>query len=149
CHPGTPKLFVGDISRKTGGWLRPHRSHQSGLDADIGFYYRDAPAWFVGATVQNLDVERTWALGRAIIEGGNVEYVFIDHRVQRWLNPAAGADASLFEVDTTKKDALIRPAAGHATHFHVRFRDPAAAALGAKVTPLVPGVVLAARVRRR
>jgi hypothetical protein len=26
--PGTPPLRVNDISKKDGGWHRPHRSHQ-------------------------------------------------------------------------------------------------------------------------
>ena len=36
--PNTPKLAVGDLSRKRGGFFPPHVSHQSGLDADIGYY---------------------------------------------------------------------------------------------------------------
>ncbi len=28
-HPGTPPLYVGHISRKSGGYVSPHRSHQS------------------------------------------------------------------------------------------------------------------------
>jgi len=28
------------MGTKDGGYLRPHRSHQSGRDADIGLFYR-------------------------------------------------------------------------------------------------------------
>jgi penicillin-insensitive murein endopeptidase len=34
-------LFVGDLSSKNGGPLSGHRSHQSGRDADVGFYVKD------------------------------------------------------------------------------------------------------------
>ncbi|MEM9067665.1 MAG: penicillin-insensitive murein endopeptidase [Myxococcota bacterium] len=40
-HPGSV-MVAGDLSRRRGGRLRPHRSHRAGRDADIGFYLRDA-----------------------------------------------------------------------------------------------------------
>jgi hypothetical protein len=38
----------------------------------------------------------------------------------------------------TKKDTAIRHAWGHSTHFHVRFRDPDAAALGERIKGMLP-----------
>ena len=38
----TPKLYIGDISGPRGGYLRPHLSHQSGKDVDLGYYYTRA-----------------------------------------------------------------------------------------------------------
>ncbi len=35
-------LFVGDMSAKKGGYLPGHNSHQSGRDADVGFYVMNA-----------------------------------------------------------------------------------------------------------
>ncbi|NUP11041.1 MAG: hypothetical protein HOW73_33765 [Polyangiaceae bacterium] len=150
CYDGTPKLSVGDISRQGGGFLSPHRSHQSGLDADIGYYYREGPGWFLPATADTLDVPRTWALVRSLIEGGNVEYVFMDRSVQRLLRdymqslgdkermPLEG----LFEIDD-KKNAIVRHVHGHATHFHVRFFDEDATALGAKLAQYGPRIARA------
>lgn len=139
CHPATPKLHVGDISRKQGGWLRPHRSHQSGLDADIGYYYLNGPAWFQPATKDTLDRPRTWALIRALVEGGSVEMIFIDHSVQKLLREHVDAEdpagASLFA--TNPREGVIRHAPGHGTHLHVRFRDPASVELGARIASLV------------
>src|SRR4029450_8679153 len=34
-------LLVGDLSREYGGPLAGHRSHQSGRDADVGFFVTD------------------------------------------------------------------------------------------------------------
>lgn len=150
CFPNTPILHVGDISRERGGWLRPHRSHQSGLDADIGYYYKTPATWYLRATAQNLDVPRTWMLIRSLIEGGQVEMIFIDLSIQRLLkayittlpeNEQAGEE--LFQ-SPSKKDTIIRHTWGHATHFHVRFSDRSAVALGEKLGPMM-GRLLAAR----
>ncbi|MDI3281920.1 penicillin-insensitive murein endopeptidase [Polyangium sp. 15x6] len=144
CFPDSPRLYVGDIARERGGWLKPHRSHQSGLDADIGYYYKSQAIWYQRATAENLDAARTWALVRALIEGGNVEMIFIDVSVQRLLQAyiATLPEGERLPEDVfpspTKRDSIIRHAWGHATHFHVRFRDPAAVALGQRLANILP-----------
>lgn len=144
CFPDTPRLFVGDLSREHGGWLGPHASHQAGLDADIGYFYVGPPLWYQRATAKNLDVPRTRALLKALIEGGNVEMIFIDRSVQTLLKRASNeprSDALLNEAwfeGPLKRDAIIRHAWGHATHFHVRFTDPDATALGNRLVQLLP-----------
>jgi len=144
CFPDTPVLHVGDLSRDRGGWLRPHRSHQAGLDADIGYFYRGRSSWYERVTAQSFDAARTWSLVRALIEGGNVEMIFMDLSVQRLLKSYLEtlpedeqAPPDLF-ASPVKRDAIIRHAWGHATHFHVRFVDPDATALGARMAPLLP-----------
>jgi murein endopeptidase len=144
CFPDTPKLFVGDISRKDGGWLRPHRSHQSGLDADLGYYYRTEPSWFLAATKDNLDVPRTWALVRALYDAGNVDAIFMDRSIQDLLrahaetHPEGRAPPPDFFQSAKKKDAVVRHVHGHRTHLHVRFRDPVAVDLGSKLARVLP-----------
>jgi hypothetical protein len=144
CFPNTPRLRVGDISRDKGGWLRPHRSHQSGLDVDLGYYYRIPVGWYEKATASNLDLPRTWAFVRAFIEGGNVDTIFMDLTVQRFLKayvatlPKEEQQGEEWFQSPLKKDTAIRHAWGHVTHFHVRFRDPDAVALGARIKDMVP-----------
>ncbi|MDC3955368.1 penicillin-insensitive murein endopeptidase [Polyangium jinanense] len=144
CFADSPRLYVGDIARERGGWLKPHRSHQSGLDADIGYYYKSQATWYQRATAENLDAARTWALVRALIEGNNVEMIFIDVSVQRLLQAYIATlpegEQPLEDVfpSPTKRDTIIRHAWGHATHFHVRFRDPAAVALGQRLANILP-----------
>jgi murein endopeptidase len=147
CFPDTPKLFVGDISRQTGGWLRPHKSHQSGLDADVGYYYTNGAAWFQHATADNLDVARTWAMIVSFIEGGHVEVIFVDRTVQRLLRTHAESIGEtrvaldeVFQSDD-RRDTLVRHAPGHTSHFHVRFRDPTSTALGVRLAPMLRGRV--------
>jgi hypothetical protein len=135
-YPSAPDVTVGDLSRQGGGHLRPHRSHQLGLDADIGYFYVGEGKWYAKANAANLDRELTWAFLKALIAEGGVEYLFMDRSVQVLLREHAlekGEDpawiASLFETPA-HRDTLIRHTWGHITHFHVRFLDPAAERLG-------------------
>ena len=88
-YPNSPELYVGNISAQAGGYLRPHRSHQSGRDADLGYYYLGGPGWYARANAKNLDRGRTWALVKAFVTDPNVEAVFIDRSVQNFLRQYA------------------------------------------------------------
>jgi penicillin-insensitive murein endopeptidase len=131
-YPETPRLFIGHLSRERGGWLRPHRSHQSGRDVDLGFFYLDGPNWYKQATPENLDVPRTWALLSALFKATPVEYAFVD----RSLHPALREEATrigesehflgeVFDGDV-RVEPILRHARGHRDHMHVRFASPAA-----------------------
>ena len=140
--PGST-LRVGDLSGRRGGYIRPHRSHQAGVDADIGFYYRTPAKWYTKANASNLDRERTWAFVKALVAQGNVEYLFVDRSIQLLLREyAIGIGESrefldaLFETPA-KRDTLIRHTWGHLTHLHVRFIDPVAEETGRRVDPSV------------
>lgn len=136
------RLMVGDVSRKSGGYLGPHSSHQSGLDADLGYFYSQGGHWYTRARASNLDVERTWALVKALLSEGDVQYVFMDRSVQVLLSEhaeAEGADPkwldALFECRGNRM-AVIRHRWGHTTHLHVRFFDETATRLGARLARL-------------
>jgi len=131
--PDSPALFVGDFSAHGGGRLRPHKSHQSGRDVDIGYYYLDQAVWYRRADAKNLDRARTWALLKALITHSPVEYVFMDFSIQPLLKEyalAQGEDPEwltrVFGGTSKVGDPIVRHRAGHATHFHVRFENPTA-----------------------
>ncbi len=147
----SPRLHVGSLSRRAGGPLYPHRSHQSGLDADVGYFYTDGSVWYQRATAENLDVRRSWALIEAFYEGGNVEYLFIDRRVQALLREHAEHVSPelmtpLFD-GTPQLQPRIRHARGHDTHLHVRFYDPAAKQNAKRLAPHIGPRYLAFRRR--
>jgi hypothetical protein len=107
-----------------------------GVDADLGYFYRETGKWYEKANAENLDRKLTWAFLKSLIAQGNVEYVFMDRSVQALLEEYArdiGESpaflATLFETPA-HRDTLIRHAHGHVTHFHVRFSDPAALRVG-------------------
>jgi LysM repeat protein len=132
--PDTLPLPIGDISDRDGGPIRPHRSHQSGADVDVGYYYKpQAHRWYQRATKDNLDLPRTWALVRALITDTDVRMILIDHGIQSLLREYAESiheDSAwlddIFGVKGGRRAALIRHAPGHATHLHVRFYNPVA-----------------------
>lgn len=130
--PDSHPLFIGDLSRQRGGYLRPHLSHQSGKDVDISYYYTRDPRWYARVTAKNLDRQRTWALVRALISRTDVQYIFIDRRVQRLLRSyaeAIGEDRGWLESifdGVPSEPAIIRHEPGHDTHLHVRFFNPVA-----------------------
>ncbi len=136
AFPNTPKLPVGDLSRKGGGLFRPHVSHQSGRDADIGYYLTKAHSerWLKHATPATLDVPRTWTFLASMMRDGRVEYIFLDYGLQRLLyNYAKNVDKlTSAQLDATfayprgpgSRTGIIRHLKGHADHMHVRFYAP-------------------------
>jgi penicillin-insensitive murein endopeptidase len=137
--PGSPKLYVGHLSAQHGGYLKPHRSHQSGRDVDLGFYYRGGPGWYQRATAANLDRGRTWTLVKALASDPNVESIFVDRSVQLLIRDHAEHAGesfawleSIFEGSPRGPERLIRHEWGHLTHLHVRFRCQSAQDAGVR-----------------
>lgn len=141
-------LLVGDLSAAGGGPLTGHKSHQSGRDADVGFFVanskgkpiqvhrfmafdgegkpRTGPAW------ARFDDARNWALVEALFkeehrEGVQVRFLFVSAELKARLLAWAAKHGA-------KKDVMERAAAAmlspehvdvHDDHFHVRLRCPA------------------------
>ncbi len=134
-YPGTVPVIIGDLSAEKGGRLRPHSSHQSGRDVDIGYYFRDnrEVTHFEDATRDSLDVEKTWTLIDLLLSTHQVEYLFIDRSLHEvlyrealgrgWTEEELG---KVFEapVGKGKRTGLIRHMKGHRHHLHVRFACP-------------------------
>lgn len=141
--PNSPVLYVGDFSGRSGGKLRPHKSHQSGRDVDLGYYYTNGEAWYRRATSKNLDRARTWALLETLLKETRVEYVFMDRSIQRYLKEyalAQGEDpewlSRVFE-SPSNRGSIVRHRWGHATHLHVRFENPTAELTARRSYPLL------------
>ena len=130
----SPMIHIGDISKKGGGKFPPHHSHQHGKDVDIGYVLKGEKAdekRFVSANSKNLDVARSWDLIRAFLDTDEIKYIFMDHTIQKMMYEHAKAQGvskdtldELFQYPRTKVrgHGMIRHAAGHVNHFHVRFR---------------------------
>jgi LysM repeat protein len=130
-----PRVAVHDLSYQNGGDISDHRSHETGRDADIGYYYencgRDCEYRVVSAS--ELDVERQWALFDYWIANELVDYVFVDYTLQEvmynWLleNGARRVDLQRWFQYPRGRDSaagILRHERGHADHFHVRFACP-------------------------
>ena len=130
--PKSAPVVIGDISRDGGGHLSPHRSHQSGRDADVGYYARDNKALRHFAVLRDrLDAEKTWTFVEALLRTRQVQYIFMDRRIQEDLYDHARKSGwsprvldGLFQYPAGSKRSVIRHLHGHADHMHVRFRCP-------------------------
>ena len=141
-----PDVVIGDLSRKNGGHFPPHRSHQNGLDADIGYYlHKKRPKDFISATPKTLDVVKTWYLLKAFLDTGAVDYIFVDYSLQKPLYDEArkrGASKRFlkehFQYPRSRgvTKGTIRHSPSHKNHFHIRFKPiPERTSGGAKARP--------------
>jgi penicillin-insensitive murein DD-endopeptidase len=141
-HKGS-MMFVGDLSAKEGGFLKGHNSHQSGRDADVGFYVanekgkpvrikhfvafdgngkgRELP-WAV------FDEARNWALVEALLkdEHAGVRYLFITTPLRAKLLAFAARKHAPKDLIARAAAAMMSPedADLHDDHFHVRLSCP-------------------------
>jgi murein endopeptidase len=134
-HPDAHPIVVGELSSRSGGRIRPHSSHQSGRDVDLGYVVSEpAPpnGRWPKVTPETFDAEINWSFVRALVETGEVERIFIDARLQRQLLEAARSElpeedlGQWFSVAAPTRRAASRATiahwAGHDDHLHVRFR---------------------------
>lgn len=140
----TSVLTVGDLSPASGGYAPGHRSHQSGRDADIGFYlvdrrhrYQVITEEFVrfdgmgqaGGKYSHLlfDIERNWELVETLIthKSIHVQKIFISSPLRDLLLQYAEAVARPARVIHAAA-AVLSADPAHGDHFHVRIECPAA-----------------------
>lgn len=137
-------LHVGDLSRREGGELPGHKSHESGRDADVAFLFVGpdgesvSPPEFLtvdakGFAIENrswrFDDARNWALVEAWVSdpGARVEHIFVAARVRARLLAHARSKGTYLPVLHRAAMAMKQPSAGqvHDDHFHVRIACPA------------------------
>lgn len=137
-YPKLHTLAIGDLSAESGGKIGGHASHQSGLDVDIGFYFKTVPQGYPDTFVaagNELDYDATWALLAAFAKttdnDDGVNMIFLDYDVQERLYKWAIGKGTpkdeleyLFQYPRGKDDLIgvIRHWPGHTDHFHVRFK---------------------------
>ncbi len=141
-HRGS-QMLVGDLSGRTGGHLDRHNSHQTGRDADVGFYVmnskgkpmavkrfipfdeagnaRDAPG-------VRFDEARNWTMIEAMLKDdkATVRYMFITNALRaKLLAHAAKKHAPKELLERAAATMMSPPDADlHDDHFHVRISCP-------------------------
>jgi hypothetical protein len=105
AHPMAPRVVVGDISLRDGGFMDEHVSHQNGLDVDIYYPRRDGR---LRAPTSSEQIDRRLAqhLLDAFVAAG-AKIVFVGY--------GTGLDGPA---------GVVVPYPNHQGHMHVRFRDP-------------------------
>ncbi|HLV68634.1 MAG TPA: penicillin-insensitive murein endopeptidase [Polyangiaceae bacterium] len=140
--PGA-RLLVGDLSSEFGGFLPGHKSHQSGRDADVGFFVVDRDgnpktlrkfvAFDAKGRARNgsglrFDDYRNWLLVQMWLrdERAAIQHVFVAAHLRRRLLEFAKA-RPLFKKYAPAAARLLRQprnSSPHDDHFHVRIHCP-------------------------
>lgn len=132
-HAKSPKVLIGNISKRGGGKLPPHLSHRRGVDIDVGYVLKGetlTTTRFRGVNKDTLDPKRTWALVKAFLDTDQVRYIFMDYALQKTLYEyAKSVGTSEDELDELfqyprgrgRNYGIIRHWRSHKNHFHVRF----------------------------
>ncbi|MCB0365618.1 MAG: penicillin-insensitive murein endopeptidase [Bdellovibrionaceae bacterium] len=116
-------IQIDDMSKRRGGRLGSHSSHQSGLDADIA--YLDAqPRWRSvvtdGVLAEDFDLERNLRFFKLLVDTGYVNRIFVDQKIKE--------AACVWSKDSGQQRIFnetlmrMRPYRGHDDHFHLRLR---------------------------
>jgi LysM repeat protein len=138
--PSALPLRVNHISQREGGYVRPHRSHQSGRDADLGFYYMDEGIPNIRDRRPVMDAALNWALLRQLITQSDVQVILVDRKISAYLHDYAlsiGEDEAWLQSVFVGPKPLVQHAKRHRDHFHVRFFAPRSQELGRRVQPLL------------
>lgn len=129
---------LSHVTAREGGYLRPHRSHQNGRDADIGFYYKNDRIPPRGAPREKLmDPARNWALIHALVTETDVQVIFVDRRIQAVLRRYALSIGENARWVSQVFGGVVKHARSHRDHFHVRFFAPRSQELGRRIQPLL------------
>ncbi len=136
--PDSAPARLSHLGARDGGYLRPHRSHQSGRDADIGFFYKGDRFAPRGAPRERLmDPARNWALLRALITETDVQLILVDRGIQNVLRRHALAIGENRVWLSKVFGGIVKHARAHRDHFHVRFYAPRSQELGRRLQPLL------------
>lgn len=142
-YPGAV-LGVGDLSRRGGGDISRHHSHESGRDADLGFYVIDEHDkqlerhGFVKVNAKlevpdmqgaRFDVPRNWLFLQTLLldREARVSHVFVAEPIKQALLAHARSRGVSRAVLTRAAQVMMEPTAAppHDDHFHVRISCPA------------------------
>ncbi|MEY4545457.1 MAG: hypothetical protein RL685_1652 [Pseudomonadota bacterium] len=136
-------LLVGDLSRESGGPLSGHKSHQSGRDADVGFFVTDTKgraqnsrsllAFDASGRARDgsgvrFDDYRNWLLVQLWLKDDRaaLEHVFVASHLRRRLLDFASARPAFRRYVDDAAQFLRQPTNGlpHDDHFHIRIACP-------------------------
>ena len=133
--PSVSPFAVGDLSRPGGGPMSGHISHRGGVDADVGIYKSggvQATRQFLNFAPAELDLPATWELMRFMLSSGKVDFILLDRahiaRIKAWTLAQGHLSAAEAERifppegsrDVWARTGIVRHAAHHADHLHVR-----------------------------
>jgi len=139
------RLTVGELSKRGGGEIDGHGSHENGRDVDVSFYMLDGagqpyePFAFAEFDAAGrgkapneglrFDDARNWELVARLVADpdARVQYIFVGAALRARLLVEGSRRRASHSVLARAASVLVQPARGHPhrNHFHVRiFCDP-------------------------
>jgi hypothetical protein len=131
---------VRDISKENGGYLYGHKSHQNGLDADIGYVLKTKDSGYYGRDVVNghhldsdfdLEKQYEWFTKMVASNVAQVHYIFVHQTIKSALCKMAkekGVFADPNNGDNANVLRMLRRLSSrptdHGDHFHLRLKCP-------------------------
>jgi hypothetical protein len=127
--PDAPPLIVLDISKRGGGRITGHTSHQEGRDVDLPLVLNRMQD-IAHPEQRTINVPRTWFLLKTLADTCDVEFMFLDSKIQKMLRAHAlqrGLSRQKLDLlfqypDRGRLKGLVVHWPGHLDHIHVRFR---------------------------
>lgn len=126
-----PPLAIGDLSRRDGGPLPPHLSHQSGRDVDVGVINvrNKTPGAFIHTTPNTMDTLKTWVMMKSFLDTGEVQYIFMARslvdEIKTYVSRIYAKDARKRRHYMRFFDTHVIAGDGeHYSHVHIRFKCP-------------------------
>lgn len=131
---------VKDIAKLNGGYLYPHKSHQNGLDADIGYIFKSKNSGYYGQGVVNghhidsdFDIEAQYKWFTQMVQSNvaQVHYIFVHHVIKDAMCKMAKEKGVFAEPDKSENADVLRMLRrlyprpnDHHDHFHLRLKCP-------------------------
>jgi hypothetical protein len=129
--PRAEPVIILDLSRRGGGSMNNHMSHMDGRDVDIPLILEKMSS-VTANTKRSVDVAKTWYIVQQLANSCDVEYIFVDTKIQKQLHTHAqgqglGRQALSLILQYPDKQrslsGLVRHWPNHHDHLHVRFRN--------------------------
>jgi penicillin-insensitive murein endopeptidase len=137
------RLTIGELSSRRGGDIDGHRSHESGRDADVGFFMKKNGQPYASTSFipfdsngrglapngsVRFDTARNWELVSKLVDDrdARVQYIFVARGLRALLLREAVARKVSPAIIARASSVLVQPAHGnpHRSHFHVRIYCP-------------------------
>ncbi|MEK2687912.1 penicillin-insensitive murein endopeptidase [Bdellovibrio sp. GT3] len=122
-------LRLGDLSKKNGGTLGSHKSHKTGLDADIAYYFKAdknmagfSSALKGGKPIGEWMVSQQWKLFKYAVSSKFVDRIFIHPTLKKSMCTHARSQG---DFDTEAGKEVLRrlvSEVNHYNHFHLRIK---------------------------
>lgn len=143
--PDAPPLVIGDLAAKTGGEIEGHKSHRTGRDVDLLFFYTtpagvpvEAPDFIkvqtdgiayarqskASSPYYVLDIPRNWTLVKSLLRNkyAPIQWLFVARQVESLLIEYARARDEDPMLVWQAENIMHEPADSmpHDDHFHMR-----------------------------